>query len=342
MIYSLFRNEVNYMNKEIEELLKGMSFEELLSLSEKIRSQIAKEKYDDEVKHHDAETVCPRCSSKNIKKVGYNHQCHKQGYQCKECSRKFFSTCNTLTHATKKPIGCWITAIECILNHDTLSQMAEKCGIHKTTAFYWRHKILDRIKDLVNTDILSDVVYLDETLVPITFEEKDKSIPEKRGISENKINIACAIDIHNHIRCIVSERGRITTASLIEIYKSHIMSHTTIVSDSLRSYHEFMRVMKAEWIKIPSKKTECNGYTLERVNELHSCIKHFLYNYRGVGSKYLQNYISLFMLQWNNTYVATQTNVFLLFTKLLFNCKVTRNRMYNKENRNLSHECVIG
>ena len=42
------------MNKEIEELLKGMSFEELLSLSEKIRSQIAKEKYDDEVKHHDA------------------------------------------------------------------------------------------------------------------------------------------------------------------------------------------------------------------------------------------------------------------------------------------------
>ena len=46
MIYSLFRNEVNYMNKEIEELLKVMSFEELLSLSEKIRSQIAKEKYE--------------------------------------------------------------------------------------------------------------------------------------------------------------------------------------------------------------------------------------------------------------------------------------------------------
>ena len=48
------------------------------------------------------------------------------------------------------------------------------------------------------------------------------------------------------------------------------MPHAKIVSDSQRSYHGFMKVMNAEWVKIPSKKTECNGYTLERVNELHS------------------------------------------------------------------------
>ena len=45
------------MNKEIEELLKGMSFEELLSLSEKIRSQIAKEKYDEESKPYTTITM---------------------------------------------------------------------------------------------------------------------------------------------------------------------------------------------------------------------------------------------------------------------------------------------
>lgn len=211
--------------------------------------------------------------------------------------------------------------------------MAEKCNIHKTTAFYWRHKILDRMNDIVNKQVLKGNVEIDETLVPVAFKEKIAEAPKKRGISENKINIACGIDKHNHIRCIVSERGRITSKALIKIYKDFIEDQSIMISDSLRSYHKLVKEIDVIWKKIPSKKKEIEGYTLDKVNALHSSIKHYLYQLRGVGAKYLQNYISLFVYQWEHGEVASYERALGLFKELNWNYKGTRNIQYNPENR---------
>lgn len=48
-----------------------------------------------------------------------------------------------------------------------------------------------------------------------------------------------------------------------------------IISDSQRSYHPLMKHLQAEWKKIPSRKKEIAGYTLERVNKLHDELKGF-------------------------------------------------------------------
>lgn len=96
---------------------------------------------------------------------------------CKDCGKQFAESYNTLLYSSKKKTSTWLKAIECVLNHDTLAVMAEKCGIHKTTAFYWRHKILDRMNDLVNHSVLKDEVEIDETLIPVAFEEKVKEAP---------------------------------------------------------------------------------------------------------------------------------------------------------------------
>ncbi len=63
-------------------------------------------------------------------------------------------------------------AIECVLNRDKVKVMAKKWGIHKTTAFYWKHKILSRIGELVNTQVLKGEVEIVETLVNVNFEDK--------------------------------------------------------------------------------------------------------------------------------------------------------------------------
>ena len=55
-----------------------------------------------------------------------------------------------------------------------------------------------------------------------------------------------------------------------------------------------MKDLKVTWIKIPSGKKEKAGYTLEKVNLLHSAIELFLHKYRGVSDKYLKNYIGLY------------------------------------------------
>lgn len=145
-------------------------------------------------KHEHDFDVCPHCKKKHVIKSGHNKNTKKQMYRCKDCGKQFTNSYNTLLHGTKKPLSSWIMAIECVLNHDKLSVIAEKCGIHKTNAFYWRHKILDCIQEIVNKEHLKGEIQLDETLVPVASEKETKEEQKKRGISENKINIACAID----------------------------------------------------------------------------------------------------------------------------------------------------
>ena len=64
---------------------------------------------------------------------------------------------------------------------------------------------------------------------------EDKELKEKREISVQKKNIVCAIDEHNNKVIQVSERGRIHTRNLYEIYKGKIPLPCIVVSDSLCS-----------------------------------------------------------------------------------------------------------
>ena len=139
-------------------------------------------------------------------------------------------------------------------------------------------------------------------------EEKDIK-KTKRGISDQKRNIVCVVDEHNHKVIQASERGRIHTKNLYEIYKDKIPSSCTGVSDSLRSYHGLMKKLG---VKIPSGKSEKDGYTLDKINRLHSSIELFLHGYRGISDKYLNNYIGLYkMKDRKNTMKKGYSKIFL-------------------------------
>ena len=77
---------------------------------------------------------------------------------------------------------------------------------------------------------------------------------KKRGISNDKIGVACAVDESNHHILKVINRGRPTSQSLIETFQEYIDSHNTVVSDSLRSYHKLQKELEYYWIKIPYGK----------------------------------------------------------------------------------------
>ena len=114
-------------------------------------------------------------------------------------------------------------------------------GISEYTSLVWRHKILSICASLTDeSPILHDTVYLDEKLIDVSQPgtEKKNNVPKKRGISDQKRNIACAVDDHGQKIIQVSERGRIHSKELIRIYKDKIPSSCTVVSDSLRSYHK--------------------------------------------------------------------------------------------------------
>lgn len=89
-------------------------------------------------------TKCPFCGSEHIVKNGT-----VKGIQrllCRDCHKTFSHIKNTVFAHSKYPLSTWKLYIECMLNKFSLRKAAKVCGINTTTAFYWRHKILDALR----------------------------------------------------------------------------------------------------------------------------------------------------------------------------------------------------
>lgn len=77
-----------------------------------------------------------------------------------------------------------------------LSKTAKFVGISVVSAFYNRHKLMYVLNELINQKQLSKQVALDETY--LNYQAKDYENQKRRGISKDKIGIACAIDIEGN------------------------------------------------------------------------------------------------------------------------------------------------
>ncbi|MDY3828202.1 MAG: hypothetical protein SOZ71_05400, partial [Clostridium sp.] len=53
-----------------------------------------------------------------------------------------------------KDITIWIQYLECLFAQNSLKDCAEKCKISVSTAFFWRHRILDAIREITNKQVL--------------------------------------------------------------------------------------------------------------------------------------------------------------------------------------------
>lgn len=110
--------------------------------------------------------------------------------------------------------------MESLFHGDTIKESALIAGISEYTSLVWRHKILSICAQLTDDDsVLRDTVYLDEKLVDVNhIGIENRSRKEiKRGISDQKRNIACAIDERGQKVIKESEKGRIHRNSMIYI-----------------------------------------------------------------------------------------------------------------------------
>lgn len=287
-------------NDIIDTIINNANDDEIEIIREKLNDHLINHIYNTNIQKELSDnfdnSFCFYCNSEHIIKNGKDAK-GRQRYYCKNCKKTFSSITGSLLSYTKKNVYQWYTYIEALLNGETIENTADLVGICVQTSLVWRHKILSICKQLTDNDpVLSGTVYLDEKLSYVNNPGKktNKQVIKKRGISNQKRNIVCAIDSHNNKVIQVSETGRIHSDKLYKIYKDKIPSSCTVVSDSLRSYHKLMEDLKVTWIKIPSGKKEKDGYTLDKINNLHSSIDLFLYKYRGIADKYLKNYIGLY------------------------------------------------
>ena len=115
--------------------------------------------------------ACPQCGSVSIKK--HDKRNGKQRYRCKDCGKTFTETSNTMLYRSKLTKEQWEKLVKGIVQHLTLSQIAEEVGLSPSGVWYNRQKILDCMKSMfTEQDRFADIAEFDEYEVHMSFRGK--------------------------------------------------------------------------------------------------------------------------------------------------------------------------
>jgi transposase-like protein len=179
---------------------------------------------------------CPHCTSHHV--VRYGKYKGRQRYKCKACCKTFNDMTNTALYRTRKS-NEWITFVECMLKGYSLRKSADIVGVSYVTLFYWRHKLLNGIKQL-DFDQFEGIVEMDETY--FLYSEKGKQQitgrkPRKRGgkskmrgISREQVCVLVARDRAKSTVSKVTCMGRIVKAKIDEVIGSKLQAENILVT----------------------------------------------------------------------------------------------------------------
>ncbi len=103
--------------------------------------------------------ACVHCGSISIKRNGKYRS--RQRYLCKDCCKSFNDMTASPISGTHYPHK-WLKYFQMMIDGMTLPKIAEELVIHISTAFYWRHKILNALRSL-GFSTLKGIIESDET-----------------------------------------------------------------------------------------------------------------------------------------------------------------------------------
>ena len=244
---------------------------------------------------------CPHCESQHVVKNGKSSG--KQRYICKECGATFndyTSTILSMTHYPEK----WPVFIECTLKGFTLRKSAKETKVSYVTLFYWRHKLLTALKE-IKDERMGDVVEL--TDIYMGYSEKGNRHIQGReskghGSGYSPLNLyrdkICVLIAKDHNNNAVSKAffdKSITKENLIELLDELVDKKTILCTNNRPVYVQFSRYEKVKQYRIHNSIYNLLGkYNIEDVKKYANGFKKWLFNFRGVASKYLNNYISCY------------------------------------------------
>lgn len=251
-------------------------------------------------------TGCPHCGSHDITLWGRSHGLPR--YRCKSCKRTF----NALT---KTPLAGlrmkdkWLEHSRAMIDGLSLSKTAERCGVHHTTAFRWRHRFLDCLSNDKPTT-LSGIVESDEMFILESYKGKRRDMPRaprkrggkatKPGLSDEQIPVIVARDRSGATTdAVLPKLNRVSiTAALGGV----VTSANQFCCDGGTAIMAFARRAAIPTHVLPSPgkpMPEAPDFHINNINAYHSRFKGWMRRFHGVATKNLPNYLG-----WRRTQEA--------------------------------------
>lgn len=253
--------------------------------------------------------VCPLCGSVSVIRNGHRAD-GTQRFICRDCNKSFVATTNSIVAGTQKGISVWEQYVSCMMNGMSIRKTAEFCGIHRNTAFYWRHKILDALQNMADGVKLNGIIEADETFFAVSYKGNHKNsktfvMPREahkrggethtRGLSHEQVCVLCAVNRNGLSISKAANLGRITTDSLLKMFDGRIDENSTIVTDKASAYIRFADKTNLKLVQLKGGRSKNGIYHIQHINSYHGMLKKFMRGFNGVSTKYLNNYLT-----WHN------------------------------------------
>ena len=289
--------------EQIKDLLKQMTEQDKDILMKMIINDRQKKNDNEDLNKLSNNYRCPHCQSNKINKNGTSSHKYPQ-FICRNCKKTYTIRTNTIFYYSKKNINVWREYIELFSQGLSLRKIVAEMDnkINLKTAFYWRHKILEVMKNFDNHDKLDGIVEADETY----FNESQKGSrnikdrkPRKRGfssenrivgLSHNKVCVLTALDRNKHSFNKPVGYGKVNKEQ-VAILQHRIKDNSILITDGDKSY-KVLKDIKLKQLKFG--KPQSKVYHLSNINNFHSKLKQFMSRFNGVATKYLDNYVNYF------------------------------------------------
>jgi len=270
---------------------------------------------------------CPRCDCTRCYRHG--HANDLQRYRCRDCGRTF----NDLTGTPLARLRCkgkWLDYCAALLASSPVRQSAERLGVHRNTAFRWRHCFLQWVK-LDRPQCLTGIVEADEMFL-LESQKGSRKLdrpPRKRGgrarrrgISRELDCILVARDRSGQTIDAVTGRGALTVAQLTQHLLPKLDPQGLLVSDANAAYrafagkhriaHQAVNLRAGQRVRLSA----AGVIHVQNVNAYHQRFRQWLAPFRGVASRYLPNYLGW---RWalDMGRIATVEQLFSIAVKLI-------------------------
>lgn len=248
---------------------------------------------------------CPYCTSKEIVANGKNKGVHR--YRCNQCGKNFSENTGTsLMHLKKAHL--WNTYVKYMFEGHSIAKCAKLTGISIQTSFDWRHKILGSLQNL-SPNKFEGIAESDDIF--FNYSEKGSRNtnrkPRKRGndgisqgISKDKVAVILTCDRINHKDMQVAKRGRIRKTDIQRVLSGKFDKDTILCTDSHRSFTAFTKSEGIQHEKINARKKQYvkdKIYHVQNANQTARAVKDWMNGFNGVATKYLQNYLSWYIVR---------------------------------------------
>ena len=241
---------------------------------------------------------CPHCAGQDI--VAWGRANGLARYRCKSCGRTFNALTKTPMARLRKKEQ-WLDHAQAMLEGTSLAKAAERCGVHPTTAFRWRHRFLGS-PALDKPKTLTGIVEADETFILKSFKGRRSGLPRRPrkrggkakhpGLYFENIPILVARDRQG--ATVDAVLPNVDSASIAAALDGLVTPANRFVCDGGKAIVAFARRanIPVHVVPAPGKPSpEAPDLHINNVNAYHGRLKEWMRRFHGVATKNLPNYL---------------------------------------------------